>query len=140
MVSIKGMIKELNEVIEKYPKVKEFYLIRAKLYTKICEFGKAIEDYERVTDNYLCHTVSSVYKKYNLTKEVEKYYKKAIKDNKNNYKNYTSRAYFYMDIGEKEKALKDCNTALKLCPKNKLIIESIENLITKINQTKPNRA
>ena len=134
MVTIEKTTKEVTEVIHKYPQIKEFYLIRAKLYTEICEFRKAIADYERVTDNYFCRTVLSIYKKYHLTKEVEKYYRKEIKADKSNYKNYISRAYFYMDIGEKAKALKDCKTALKLCQKNKFLTKYIKTLIKKLSR------
>ena len=136
MYSIEEDIKYLTKLIRKYPKIKEFYLIRAKLYTVICQYDEAINDYERVTDNYLPISPITICKKYNLVEEVEKVYKEETKADKNNYINYISRAHFYKDIGEKSKALKDCKTALKLCPKNKFVISGIRKLIREINRMK----
>ena len=136
MYSIEEEIKEVSSLIKKYPKIKEFYLIRAKLYEEVLQYVNALNDYKKATDNYLCMAVKTICKKYNLVEEVEKIYKKEIKANKNNYRNYISRAYFYIDIGKKGKALKDYKTALKLVPKNDFEIKSIKELIKKIKKTK----
>ncbi len=136
MVNIKEEIKYLTELIKKYPSIKEFCLIRAKLYTVTLQYDKAIKDYESLTDNYLPLAPITICKKYNLIEEMIRCYEKEIKENKNNYMNYTSRSYFYKDIGEKAKAINDCKTALKLCPKNKLVIENIKKLIKELNKMK----
>ncbi len=132
MESIKEEMEEINNFIKKYPHIKDFYLVRAKLYTQIGEYTKAIKDYESVTNNHIGWATIGICRKYHLLEEVEKHYKKEIKADKNNFINYISRAYFYTDINKKSEALADCKTALKLCPKNKLIIEIIEDLIKKL--------
>ena len=136
MYSIEEDIKYLTELIRKYPKIKEFRLIRAKLHVVLCQYNKAINDYERVTDNYLCIAPITICKKYNLVEETKRCYEREMREDKDNYMNYTSRAYFYKDIGEKAKALNDCKIALKLCPKNEFVISSIKELIRKINKIK----
>lgn len=78
--------------------------------------------------------VITICKKYNLVEEVEKIYKKETKADKNNYRNYTGRAYFYIDTGKKEKVLQDFKIALKLCPKNKFIIGNIKTSIKKLSK------
>ena len=134
MFNIEEEIKEVSGLIKKYPDIKEFYLIRAKLCTEILRYDEAIKDYEMANNNFLCKAIISVCKKYNLVKEVEKYYAKEIKENKNDYINYISRAYFYTNIGNKEKALDDCKTALKICHEHKIVMDNIKTLIKKINK------
>ncbi len=136
MFDFEEEIKEVTKLIKKYPHIKDFYLIRAKLYTKMWQYDKAIRDYETANNNFLCRAIISVCRKHNLVKEITNYYKKEIKENKNDFKNYISRAYFYRDIGQKSKALCDCKTALKLCPKNKIVIDIIEQLIKDLEKIK----
>ena len=136
MIDIEKDIKYLTELIRKYPKIKEFRLIRAKIYTVICQYHKALNDYEIANDNYLPIAPITICKKYNLIEETIRCYERAIKEDKNDYISYMSRAYFYKDIGEKAKALKDCKTALKLCPKNDFEIKGIKKLIREIKKMK----
>ena len=134
MVNIREEIKHLTELIKKYPSIKEFRLIRAKLYTITCQYNAAINDYERLTDNYLCIAPITICKKYNLIEETKRYYEENIKEDRNNYRNYLSRAHFYKDIGEKSKAINDCKITLKLCPKNELVKEYVKELIKKCSK------
>ena len=41
-MNIKERIKEFSELIKKYPNIKELYIERAKLYTELKEYKKAI--------------------------------------------------------------------------------------------------
>ncbi len=118
--NIKKEIKEFNKIIKKYPNIKEFYLGRAILYTKIKQYKKAVQDYEKAYKNYFCYDLINICERNGLTKEAEEFYTKAINKD-NSAKNYLNRTYFYMRIGEKEKALNDLKTSLKLSPKNETI-------------------
>ncbi len=133
---IKQLIKEFDELIKKYPTVKEFYLVRAELYGKVKKYKKASEDYKRIRNCYILNDIISICERYNLIEEVEVIYTKAINKDKNNPENYMKRASFYALTNKKKKALSDCKTVLKLHPKNKIIIEMAEMLIKKLSKTK----
>ncbi len=127
--NIKKEIKEFNKIIKKYPNIKEFYLGRAILYTKIKQYKKAVQDYEKAYKNYFCQDIISICERNGLTKEAEEFYTKAINTEKSA-KNYINRSYFYARICEKEKALNDLKTSLKLSPKEETIL-SLANILTK---------
>ena len=129
---IEEEIKEFGELIKKYPDIIELYIGRALLYTKIKQYENAIKDYEKGCANYMCYDIMNVCKRNNLVKEAEELYTKKINKDKNNTINYMSRARFYISVGENEKALSDCETILKLSPKNKFFLEIKEALIKKL--------
>ena len=134
--NIEEKIKEFDEIIKKYPTVKEFYLGRAKLYEELKEYKKAIEDYKRACIQYIWYDVVSICKRNRLYKEIEDFYTNAINSDKNNVKNYFCRAYFYMNIEEYKKALSDCKKGLRLSPKNESLLELEEILFEKLNKHK----
>ncbi len=111
-------------------KIKEFYLGRAKLYAKIKQYKKAVNDYEKVYSDYVSNDIVSVCESNGFTKEAEKLYTKAINEDKNNPKNYLRRAYFYMLTERNKKALSDCEFCLKLYPKD-IIILTLKDVLTK---------
>ena len=134
--NIEQKIKEFDEMIKKYPYVKEFYLGRATLYEELKQYKKAIQDYKRVCIEHIWYDMVSICKRNRLYKEVEDFYTNAINANKNCAKKYYCRAFFYMDIGQYKKALSDCKTALKLNPKNDYVLELKEILLERLNKPK----
>ena len=123
-------------MIKKYPSVKEFYIVRAQLCRKVKKYKKACEDYKRARNCYILNDIISICEKYNLIKEVEIIYTKAINKDKKNSENYMKRASFYALTGKNKKAIIDCKTVLKLRPKNKTILEMAEVLIKKLSEIK----
>ncbi len=134
--NIKKEIKEFTELINKYPLKEDLYIGRAFLYMEIKQYKKAAEDFKKAHTNYTAYDIYSVCEREDLIAEAEKLYTKAINDDKSNFLNYTKRAGFYTRIGRTEKALADCETALKLNPNDKIIPIIIETLIKKIDKTK----
>ena len=134
--NVEQKIKQFDEMIKKYPDVKEFYLGRATLYEEIGKYKKAIQDYKRVCIEHIWYDIVSICRRNRLYKEVENFYTNAINADKNNAKKYYCRAYFYMNIGQYKKALSDCKTALKLNPKNEYMLELEEILLEKLNKPK----
>ena len=129
--NIEERIKEFSELIKKYPYIKELYLERAKLYDKSKQYKKAVEDYKQLFPGYYaCRDIISVCEETGLKEEAEQFYTKAINKDKSNIDNYIRRAYFYMRIGETEKAVLDCKTVLKLSPKNETIL-TLKKILTK---------
>ncbi len=133
MNNIKEEIKEFTKLIKKYSDIEDLYIGRAILYTKIKQYKKAVEDYERGCKKYLCYDMMNICKRNNLIKEAEELYTKTINKDKNNIINYISRARFYMSIGEDEKALADCEIIIKLYPENDFILELKKVLTKKLN-------
>ena len=133
---IKEQIKEFDEMIKKYPTVKEFYLGRATLYEKINDYKKALEDYKRACIRYIWYDIVSICKRNKLYKEVEEFYTNAINNDRNSVENYYCRAYFYMNTYQYKKALSDCKAALKLEPENEHMLELRETLLEKLNERK----
>ena len=131
MRNIKEEIKEFTKLIKKYPDVQDLYIGRAILYTKTKQYKKALEDYQKGC-NYICYDIMNICKRNNLFKEMEEFYIKAINKDKNNTVNYLSRARFYMSIGEDKKALADCETILKISPKNKFVLDIKKFLTEKL--------
>ena len=130
MSNIQEKIKEFSELIKQYPCVKEFYVYRAILYEKTKQYKKAIEDYKQtLPDTYICFNMADICERNGLIKEAENFYTKAINKDKNNTYNYISRIYFYIRNKETEKALSDCNTVLKLSPKNETIM-ALKRILT----------
>ena len=134
--NIEQKIKEFDEMIKKYPDVKEFYLGRATLYEEIGEYKKAIQDYKRVCIEHIWYDMVSICKRNRLYKEVEDFYTNAINSDKNNAKKYYCRAYFYMNIGEYKKALSDCKKGLELDSKNESLSYLEEILLKKLGKRK----
>lgn len=132
---IEQQIKEFDEMIKKYPDVKDFYLGRAELYGKIKQYKKACEDYKKARNHYILNDITSICERYNLIEEAEMIYTKAINKDKNNSENYMRRASFYALTGKNKKAITDCKTVLKLQPQNKIILDMAEMLIKKLNGT-----
>ena len=127
---IKEKIKEFTELIEKYPEIKELYVYRAFLYEKTKQYKKAIEDYKKtLPKDYICFNIADICERNGLVKEAEHFYTKAINEDKNNIYNYIFRIHFYMRTKEIEKALLDCNTVLKLSPKEETIL-TIKRILT----------
>ena len=133
MNNIKEQIKEFNKLIKKYPDIQELYIGRAILYTKIKEYKKALEDYRKGCENYICYDIINICKRNNLIKEAEEFCTNKIK-RESSVMNYSSRARFYISIGENKKALADCETILKMSPENKLISEIKKSLIKKLKE------
>ena len=133
MNNIKEQIKEFNKLIKKYPDIQELYIGRAILYTKIKEYKKALEDYRKGCENYICYDIINICKRNNLIKEAEEFCTNKIK-RESSVMNYSSRARFYISIGENKKALADCKTILKMSPENKLISEIKKSLIKKLKE------
>ena len=133
MNNIKEQIKEFNKLIKKYPDIQELYIGRAILYTKIKEYKKALEDYRKGCENYICYDIINICKRNNLIKEAEEFCTNKIKK-ESSVMNYSSRARFYISIGENKKALADCETILKMSPENKLISEIKKSLIKKLKE------
>ena len=93
------------------------------LYEKDKRYKNALEDYKKaLPENYICFDMASICEKNGLIKEAEKFYTKMINLDKNNISNYVSRIYFYMRVGEIEKAVLDCKTLVKLSPRNETIL------------------
>ena len=135
MNDIKEEIKEFDKLIKKYPDIQELYIGRAILYTKIKQYKKALEDYRNGCENYICYDILNICKRNKLIKESEELYTKKIKK-EGSIMNYSSRARFYLSIGEEEKALSDCETILKMSPKNELILRIKEALDKKLKDKK----
>ena len=131
---IKEQIKEFTKLIKKYPHISELYIGRAVLYAKIKEYEKSVKDYETAHEDYI-YDIIAVCKRNNLTREIETYYTKKINKDKTNIVNYMSRARFYMSIGENRKALADCESILKISPKNNFIL-GIKETLTEILKEK----
>ena len=131
---IEEQIKEFTKLIKKYPHVAELYIGRAVLYAKIKEYEKSVKDYETAHEDYI-YDIIAVCKRNNLTREIETYYAKKINKDKTNIVNYMSRARFYMSIGENRKALADCESILKISPKNNFIL-GIKKTLTEILEEK----
>ena len=128
--NIKERIKEFTILIKNHPEVKELYLERAKLYEQNREYQKALQDYKKLfPEYYLCNNIIKVCEKTGLIKEAENFYTKEINKDKNDISKYISRICFYMRNKEIEKALKDCNTVLKLSPKKETIL-TLKRILT----------
>ena len=134
MKNIKEKIKEFSEMIRQYPYVKEFYIGRAILYSKIKQYQKAIKDCKQIHTNYFCYDIESICERNGLIKEAEAFYTKAIKDNRNEIKNYIRRIGFYMRIGKIENAISDCRACLKISPKDETILMLTKILTGKVNK------
>ena len=80
--------------------------------------------------------IKDICERNNLLQEAERLYTKEINVDKNNARNYVCRAYFYMRNGKKEKAIRDCKTAQKLCPNDKIILPIIELMLKRLEQIK----
>ncbi len=132
MNNIKEEIKKFTKLIKKYSDIEELYIGRAILYTKIKQYENAVKDYERGCEKYLCYDIMNICKRNNLIKEAEELYTKMISKDKSNVINYISRLRFYISIGEDKKALADCETILKMSPKNKFILKLKKALEKKI--------
>ena len=135
MNNIKEEIKEFDKLIKKYPDIEELYIGRAILYTKIKQYENAVKDYQKGCENYICYDIMNICKRNNLIKESEELYTKKI-NNENSVMNYSSRLRFYISIGEDKKALADCETILKMEPKNEFILEIKEVLGKKLREQK----
>lgn len=135
MNNIKEQIKEFDKLIKKYPDIQELYIGRAILYTKIKQYKKAVEDYKKGCENYICYDIMAICKRNHLIKEAEEFYTQKIKQ-ENNIVNYISRARFYISIGENKKALADCETILKKEPQNEFILEMKKILDRKLKDKK----
>ena len=133
MNDIKEQIKEFNKLIKKYPDIQELYIGRAILYTKIKEYKKALEDYRKGCENYICYDIINICRRNGLIKDAEEFCTNKIKK-ESSVMNYSSRARFYISIGENKKALADCETILKMSPENKLISEIKKSLIKKLKE------
>ena len=133
MNNIKEQIKEFNKLIKKYPDIQELYIGRAILYTKIKEYKKALEDYRKGCENYICYDIFNICRRNGLIKDAEEFCTNKIKK-ESSVMNYSSRARFYISIGENKKALADCETILKMSPENKLISEIKKSLIKKLKE------
>ena len=131
MSNIKKQIKEFDKLINKYPDIQELYIGRAILYTKIKQYKKAVKDYKKGCENYICYDIMAICKRNHLIKEAEEFYTQKIKQ-ENNIVNYISRARFYISIGEDKKALADCETILKKEPQNEFILEMKKALDKKL--------
>ena len=81
--------------------------------------------------DYTSDDAKDICERNNLIKEAERLYTKEINKDKKNAENYISRAYFYIRNGKNKKAICDCKTAIKLSPKNKIILTLAEMLIHK---------
>ena len=79
--------------------------------------------------DYISDDIRDICERNDLIKEAERLYTKEINKDKNNAGNYIRRAYFYLRNGENEKAIHDCKTAIKLSPKDKIILTLVEMLI-----------
>ena len=134
-IEIEEQIKEFDKLIKKYSFIEELYIGRAVLYAKIGEYEKAVKDYQKANEDYI-YDIVAICKRYNLTKEVEEFYTKKINKDKNNVVNYISRVRFYMTVGEKDKALDDCESILKISPSNKLVLEFKKTLIKELKEEK----
>ena len=137
-MDIKEEIKEFTKLIKKYPDISDLYIGRAILYTKIKQYKNAVEDYERGCEKYLCYDILNICKRNHLIKEIKRFYTEAINKDKNNVVNYISRARLYITIGEDKKALADCETILKISPKNKLALEYKKVLTEKLTALQNN--
>ena len=116
-------IKEFSELIKKYPRVKEFYIERAKLYEAKGQYKKAVEDFKKSLPDFYCfNNIKDLCEEKSLIKEAENFYTKAIKENKNDVYKYIDRLHFYMRNREIEKAILECKTILKLSPKDETIL------------------
>ena len=133
MNDIKEQIKEFNKLIKKYPDIQELYIGRAILYIKIKEYKKALEDYRKGCENYICYDIFNICRRNGLIKDAEEFCTNKIKK-ESSVMNYSSRARFYISIGENKKALADCETILKMSPENKLISEIKKSLIKKLKE------
>ena len=131
MNDIKEQIKEFNKLIKKYPDIQELYIGRAILYTKIKQYKKALEDYRKGCENYICYDIFNICRRNGLIKDAEEFCTNKIKK-ESSVMNYSSRARFYMSIGENKKALADCETILKMEPENKFILGVKEVLDKKL--------
>ena len=129
--NIKETIKEFDNLIKKHPDIQELYIGRALLYTKTKQYKKAIEDYKKGCENYICYDIMNICKRNALIKEAEDLYTKKIKK-QSNAVNYLSRMRFYISIGEDKKALDDCKTILKISPESKFVAEIKEVLEKKL--------
>ncbi len=138
MNNIKEQIKKFDKLIKKYPDIEELYIGRAILYTKIKQYKKAIEDYKKGCEKYLCYDIMNICKRNNLIKEAEELYTKKIKE-QSSIINYISRLRFYISIGEDKKALDDCEIILKMSPKNKFIL-GIKEVLTKKLKARQNHS
>ncbi len=134
MENIQEEIKEFDKLIKKYPDIRELYIGRAILYSKIGEYEKAVKDYKRGCENYLCYDRMNIFRRNNLIKEAEELYTKKINKDENNIINYMSRMRFYVSIGEDKKALADCESILKISPANKLVLEYKKALTEKLKE------
>ena len=135
MNNIKEQIKEFDKLIKKYPDIQELYLGRAILYTKIKQYKKAVEDYKKGCENYMCSDIMAICKRNHLIKEAEEFYTEKIKQG-NNVVNCISRARFYISIGEDKKALLDCETILKKEPQNEFVLGMKKILDKKVKNKK----
>ncbi len=131
---IKEQIKEFSELIKKYPDIEELYIGRALLYAKIKQYKKAVEDFERGCMKYMCYDIMIVCKRHALFKEAEELYTRKVNKDKNDIMNYITRARFYESICEYQKALTDCESALKIFPRDKFVLEMKQRLIKKITE------
>ena len=126
---IKEQIKDFDRIIKRHPNIEELYIGRALLYAKIKQYKKAIEDFERGCMEYMCYDITVICKRHSLFKDAEEIYTKQIDKDKNNIMGYITRARFYKSICEYKKALTDCESALKISPKDKFVLEMKKELI-----------
>ena len=127
---IKAKINEFTKLIKQYPHVQELYVHRAILYEKSKQYQKAVEDYKMISPVYYINfDMAGICERNGLNKEAEEFYTKAINEDKKNIQNYISRIYFYMRIREIEKAIIDCQTVLKLSPKNETAL-TLKKILT----------
>lgn len=97
-----------------------YYFARGSAYEKSGQIGKAFEDFQESIkvdpESFAYSSLRDLYKKENNFNEAIDFYSKIISQKPKHAQPYLERAYFYRELKNYEKALKDYNNAILLNP------------------------
>jgi tetratricopeptide (TPR) repeat protein len=115
------------KVVKKYRKLTDAYYNRGCVYLELCEYDKAVEDFNKVIELDPKHpTVYSklgriCYEKGDYNQAMD-YFNKAVKVYPTSDVVYYDRGALYTEIGEYDKAIEDYKKAIKFAKTKKLSI------------------
>ncbi len=132
-------IEVYTKTIEMSPELAEAYFNRGLVYKKKNEFDNAMADYnkavERKPDFAMAYNnIGNIFNKKQEFEKAIKNYSKAVNLDKNYALAYFNRCTVWEQKGDIKRAIKDIKSALKLKPDDKVFIEGLKYLETRLEE------
>ncbi len=133
-------IEVYTQVIEIAPELAEAYFNRGLVYKKKNEFDNALADYSKAIEKkpdfaMAYNNRGNIFNKKREFEKAIKNYSKAVSLDKNYALAYFNRCTVWEQKGEIKKAVHDLKIALKLKPGEKVFIEGLKYLETRLEKT-----